>query len=101
MKFLVKWNVKESAGLDGLKAFTQMSEGQEKQMQGRVKIISRYHDLVGRSGVMICEADNEEDLLLYGLRWSPYLSMEHCVVVDDEGARKIGQQLFAEAAVPA
>ncbi len=99
MKFLVRWKVKESAGLEGLKAFTQMNDEQESYMRGKVKLISRWHDLVGRTGVMICESDSEQELLAYGLRWSQYLAMEHCVVVNDEDARKIGKQLFAEAAV--
>lgn len=101
MKFLVKWQIKESTGLDGLKSFSQMNDEQEKQMRGGVKVVGRWHDLVGRTGLMICESDSEQELMTYALRWSPYMTFQHSIVVDDEGARKVGRKLFAEAAVPA
>ncbi len=51
-----------------------------------VKLIGRWHDLAGRTGVSIVEASDATLLAKWALEWSDLLDLETRSVVDDEQA---------------
>lgn len=97
MKFLIQWQLHEGKLHDTLSLFSKMSAEEEQAMMGdQIKLITRWHDLVGGSGVGIYESDSAEAISSYALAWNRFMDVDISVVVDDDAARAIGGQLPAE-----
>ncbi len=74
-----------------------MTAEEEQAMMGeQIKLITRWHDLVSGSGVAIVESDSAEALSAYALGWNGSMDVDISVVVDDDTAKAIGNQLPAE-----
>jgi len=94
MKFLVTWQVHEGQLHDTLAMFSQMTAEQEESlMGGNVKLISRWHDLIRGTGAAVFEADTAEAISSYSLNWNRFMDLDISVVVDDAGAREIGNRM--------
>lgn len=92
MKFLVQWRVHEEKRHETLKAFAQMTpEDDAADLGGRVKLIGRWHDLVGFTGVAVAEADDTQAIAAWLLHWNGVLDAEVTPVLDDEEARAVGR----------
>ena len=93
MKFLVTWSLHEDTRHEVLSMFAQMPADQEKQMLGdNIKIIGRWHDLVGGQGVAIFESDSIEAISAYSLNWNKYMDLDIVPVLDDDETREIGKK---------
>lgn len=94
MKFLITWQLHEGKLHDTLSLFSKMTTEEEQAMMGdQIKLLTRWHDLVSGSGVAIVESDSAEALSAYALGWNGSMDVDISVVVDDETAKAIGDQL--------
>ncbi len=93
MKYLVQWRVHEDKRHEVFKAFSAMSEADDANDRGNVKLIGRWHDLVGFTGVAIAETDDPKALAQWVLHWNGALDMECTLVLDDEETRAVGRKM--------
>jgi len=92
MKFLVTWRVHDEHRHDALKAFSEMSAEEDRADLGdSVNLIGRWHDLVGFTGVAICESDDAGAVANWLLNWNTILDAEVTPVLDDDETRAIGR----------
>ena len=93
MKFMITWECHAGELGDALAHFSQMTQEQEKRDRGAgVKLIGRWHDLVGGRGVAICESNSAEAVSNWALNWNSILDFEIAVVLDDQETRALGKK---------
>lgn len=98
MKFLVTWQLHDGKLHDTLSMFSKVSDEEEAAMMGdQIRMLGRWHDLVGGSGVAIIESDSAEAISAYALGWSRTMDIDVSPVVDDAEAKALGQQLESNA----
>jgi len=93
MKYLVQWRVHEDKRHETLKAFATMSKADEKQDLGDVKLIGRWHDVIGFTGVAIAETDDPAALSKWLLHWNGAIDVDATPVLDDAETRAIGSEV--------
>jgi hypothetical protein len=93
IKYLVQWRVHEDKRHETLKAFAAMSTADEEKDLCGVKLIGRWHDVIGFTGVAIAETDDPMALSRWLLHWNGALDMESTPVLDDEETRAIGREI--------
>ena len=93
MKYLVQWRVHEDKRHEVLRAFAAMSKADDKKDLGGVKLIGRWHDLVGFTGVAIAETDDPKALAKWLLHWNEAIDLESTPVLDDEETRAVGRSI--------
>jgi hypothetical protein len=93
MKYLVTWRVHEDNRHEVLKAFAAMSDADEEKDLSGVKLIGRWHDLVGFTGVAIAETDDVHAISKWLLHWNAAIDIDCTPVLDDVEARAIGREL--------
>lgn len=91
MKFLVSWRVHDESRHDALKAFSAMTADDEQADLGSVRLIGRWHDVVGFTGVAICESDDAAAVSNWLLNWNSIIDVEVTPVLDDEETRALGR----------
>ena len=91
MKFMVTWRVHDEHRHEALKAFSAMTTEDEAADLGSVSLIGRWHDVVGFTGVAICESDDAAAVGNWLLNWNAILDAEVTPVLDDEETRALGQ----------
>lgn len=96
MKFMVKWRVHESKRHEALKAFAHMTEADDKaDMGNNIRLIGRWHDLAGFTGVAICETEDPKAIASWILNWNAVLDATAIPVLDDKDARAVGKMKTA------
>jgi Protein of unknown function (DUF3303) len=95
MKFMAKWSIREDKWLPILKLWSEMTPQQRADGGAGVKILGRWHDMAGRSGVAILEATDLAAALRYAGQWNPHMDMDLVPVVDDEESAAIAKQVVA------
>ena len=82
--------------IEGYKIFANMSsEDIKNEIPEGCVLIGRWHDLTNGSGVVIAEAQSQDELMSWFMKWTPYCSYpEIRPVVDDVGARKLIRQAY-------
>ncbi len=95
MKFMVNWRVQDNRRHEALKLFSGMSKEEAASEFGDLKVIGRWHDLVGFTGVAIVETDDPDDLMAWLLQWNDMVDIETTPVLDDDEARKLGRKTIA------
>ena len=92
MKFLVTWRVHEDKRHDALNGFSQMTEEDDRADLGDgVRLIGRWHDVVGFTGVAIAESDSLHAISNWLLNWNAILDVDVTPVLDDEETRALGR----------
>ena len=92
MKFMVTWCVHEDKRHEALRIFAGMSDEEAAQEFGDLKVIGRWHDLVGFTGVAIVQTDDPRALKAWLLRWNGMVDVESVPVLDDAETRQLGRQ---------
>ena len=59
------------------------------------KLLGRWHDMAGRTGVLIVELNDLAAVHRWIGQWNPYLDVDLTPVVDDEELAAIGLQIVA------
>jgi Protein of unknown function (DUF3303) len=97
MKFMTNWSIQQDKWLPVLKKWTSMSPQERANDAGDgVKMIGRWHDMTGRTGVVIAESNDLAAVQRWIGRWNPHLDTELTPVVDDEESAAIGRQIVAD-----
>ena len=92
MKFMCLWQIHEEKGHETLKAFAAMTEKTESKGMTGVKLIGRWHDVVGFTGVAIVEVNDAKALSAWLLQWNAVMDIQVVPVLDDKETRRIGRQ---------
>lgn len=90
MKFMVTWKVHEDKRHEALKAFSAMSDEDDSRDLSGVRLIGRWHDVIG---VAIAETDDPQALSAWLLNWNGVIDVQSVPVLDDNETREIGQQV--------
>ena len=101
MKFLISWRVHDDKRHEALKIFSAMTaEDDRTDMGDSLKLIGRWHDLVGFTGVAICETDDPAAVHRWILNWNEVIDCEAIPVLDDEECRAVGRDKVASLRPP-
>jgi hypothetical protein len=96
MKFMINWSIDEDKWLPVLKKWTSMSPQERANTGEGVKMIGRWIDMAGRTGVLIVESNDLAAVHRYVGLWNPYMDIDLTPVVDDEESAAIGRQIIAD-----
>ena len=92
MKFMFRWRVHPEKRQEALKGFSQMtSEDDLADLGENVKLIGRWRDLQGFTGVAILESDDASAIASLALNWNSILDVELTPVLDDAECRALGK----------
>ena len=92
MKFMVTWKVQEDKRHEALNAFSAMSDEDDSKDLGGVRLIGRWHDVIGFTGVAIAETDDPKALSPWLLNWNGVIDVQSVPVLDDNETRELGRQ---------
>ena len=95
MKFMVTWRVQEDRRHEALKIFSGMSDEEAANEFGDLKVVGRWHDLIGFTGVAIVETDDPDHLTAWLIQWNDMCDIETAPVLDDQEARALGRKTIA------
>ncbi len=92
MKFMVTWKVHEDKRHEALKTFSAMSDDDDSRDLGGVRLIGRWHDIIGFTGVAIAETDDPKALSDWLLNWNGVIDVQSVPVLDDNETRELGRE---------
>jgi hypothetical protein len=95
MKFMVEWRVQDDKRHEALRAFAGMNEEEAASEFGDLKVIGRWHDLIGLTGVAIVETANPESLNAWLIQWNDIVDIQTTPVLDDDEAREFVRKALA------
>jgi len=96
MKFMISWSIDEDKWLPVLKKWVSMSPQERANTGDGVKMIGRWLDMAGRTGVLIVESNDLSAVHRYIGQWNPYMDIDLTPVVDDEESAAISRQIIAD-----
>jgi hypothetical protein len=96
MKFMINWSIDEDKWLPVLKKWVSMSPQERANTGDGVKMIGRWLDMAGRTGVLIVESNDLAAVHRYIGQWNPYMDIDLTPVVDDEESAAISRQIIAD-----
>ena len=96
MKFMCTWSIHEDEWVPLLKKWISMSPEERANAGDGVKMIGRWHDMAGRTGVVIFESNDLAAVQRYIGRWNPYMDIALTPVVNDEETAAIARQIVAD-----
>ena len=75
-----------------LKGFSAMTTDDDtKDLGDKIRMIGRWHDVAGGTGVVIIESDDAVAISNWTLNWNPFMDITVTPVLDDEETRAIGK----------
>ena len=97
MKFRINWSIQQDKWLSVYKRWSSMSpEERANEFPVGGKLLGRWHDMAGRTGVLIVESNDLAAVHRWLGQWNPYLDVDLTPVVDDEESAAIGRQIVAD-----
>ena len=96
MKFMINWSIDEDKWLPVLKKWVSMSPQERSNTGDGVRMIGRWLDMAGRTGVLIVESNDLAAVHRYIGQWNPYMDIDLTPVVDDEESAAISRQIIAD-----
>lgn len=96
MKYMANYSIQQDKWLPILKKWTSMSPQERANAGDGVRIIGRWHDMAGRTGVAIFESNDLAAVQRYIGQWNPHMEIDLTPVVDDEESAAIGQRVLAD-----
>ena len=94
MKFMVSWAIDQDKWLPVLEIWSSMTPEQQKDAGEGVKILGRWHEMAGRTGVAIVEASDAAAIHGYLGQWNPHMDMDVSPVLDDEESAKAARAIL-------
>ena len=79
-----------------LKKWVSMSPQERANTGDGVKMIGRWLDMAGRTGVLIVESNDLAAVHRYIGQWNPHMDIDLTPVVDDEESAAISRQIIAD-----
>jgi hypothetical protein len=93
MKFLLTWRLHQEKRQQALKGFSAMTAADDAADMGdRIRLIGRWHDLAGGTGIAIFESDDAVAMANWALNWNTVLDAVVTPVLDDEETRAVGKK---------
>jgi hypothetical protein len=96
MKYRIDWSIDQDKWLPVLKKWTSMSPQERADAGEGVKIIGRWLDMTGRTGVLIVESNDFAAVARYVGKWNAYMDVDCTPVVEDEESAAISRQILAD-----
>jgi hypothetical protein len=96
MKFMATWSIPQDKFLPILKRWISMSPQDQANAGEGVKIIGRWHDVGGRSGVAIFESNDIAAVARYLGRWNPHMDISISPVLDDAEVTVVSRHIVAD-----
>ena len=98
MKFRVDWSIDQDNWIAVYKRWSSMSpQERANNIPAGRKLLGRWHDMSGRTGVAIVESDDLAAVHRWIGQWNRYMDIDLTpVVVDDEESAAIGRQIVAD-----
>jgi Protein of unknown function (DUF3303) len=97
MKFRVNWSIQQDKWLPVMKRWSSMSpQERSNNIPAGAKLLGRWHDMTGRTGVVIIDSDDLAAVHRWLGQWNPYLDVDLTPVVDDEESAAIARQIVAD-----
>lgn len=94
MKFMVSWAIDQDKWLPVLEIFSSMTPEQQMAAGEGVKILGRWHEMTGRTGVAIIEARDAAAVHTYLGQWNPHMDMDVSPVLDDAECTKTAKAIL-------
>ena len=91
MKFRVTWRIQQDKWLPIMKKWSSLTPQQRADVGQGEKMIGRWHDTGGRTGVAVFESTDLLALNRYLARWNPFMDLDVAPVVDDEEAAQLAR----------
>lgn len=92
MKFMLHWRLHQEKRKDVLKGFSSMTAADDANDLGdKIRMIGRWHDVTGGTGVVIVESDDATAISNWALNWNPFMDITITPVLDDEETRAVGR----------
>ncbi|GEO08194.1 DUF3303 domain-containing protein [Segetibacter aerophilus] len=92
MKFMLSWRLHQEKRQAALKGFSEMTAADDAADMGdNIRLIGRWHDVAGGTGVAIFESDDAIAISKWALNWIPVLDAVVTPVLDDEETRALGK----------
>ncbi len=85
--------VHEDKRHEALKTFSAMSDEDDSRNLGGVRLIGRWHDVIGFTGVAIAETDDPKAISAWLLNSNGVIDVQSVPVLDDNETREIGRQM--------
>jgi hypothetical protein len=79
-----------------LKKWVSISPQEWANTGDGVKMIGRWIDMAGRTGVLIVESNDLAAVHRFIGQWNPYMDIDLTPVVDDEESAVISRQIIAD-----
>ena len=95
MKFMVSWAIDQDKWLPVLEIWSSMTPEQQMDAGEGVKILGRWHEMTGRTGVAIIEATDAGAVHRYLGQWNPHMDMDVSPVLDDAECTKAAKAILA------
>jgi hypothetical protein len=97
MKFLGYWKIHGDKHHDVYDMFSKMDLDEYKTQHGsEIKLLGRWHDLMGCRGWGFFETDNQEALNLWITNWTGVCDFEITPVVEDDEAHATMRKYFSK-----
>jgi len=93
---MINWSIGEDKWLPVLKKWVSMSPQERANTGDGVKMIGRWIDMAGRTGVLIVESNDLAAVHRFIGQWNPYMDIDLTPVVDDEESAVISRQIIAD-----
>ena len=92
MKFMITWRIHEAQRHDAFKGFCEMTEEEDQADHGdSIRVIGRWHDLAGFTGVAICESDDAAAVANWCLNWNAVLDVDVKMVLSEHWPLSTGR----------
>lgn len=92
MLFMTTWRMHSGRIGDAYQAFAALPAGDPIADGGpNIKIIGRWHDMAGGTGVAIFETTDAAAIEAYMINWNPMMDLQTTPVVMDEEAKSIAR----------
>jgi len=97
MKFMCHWKIHGDKRHDAYEMFSKMDLNEYKTQHGpEIKLLGRWHDLVGLQGWGVFETDNQEAMNLWITNWTDGFDFEMAPVVEDDEAHATMRKYFSK-----
>ena len=94
MLFLTKWRIHPGKAREAYNIFSQLPAGDLVGDGGdKVRMIGRWHDVSGGTGVVIYECEDPQAMASWSLNWTTMMDIEITPVVTDDEAKAIGKAM--------
>jgi Domain of unknown function (DUF3303) len=95
MKFMVQWSIDQDKWIPIMKVWSSMTAAQRADAGDGVKLVGRWHDVNGRTGVAILETSDAAAMGRYLNQWNTMCNLQVAPVLGDEESAAVAKTSLA------